>query len=72
MVKKHSLRKKHHNWCDFGEHNLEDGQRPYHVHPIPACEAFPDGGLGGDGGTACDRCYPEIKRLQIEQGILLV
>ncbi len=69
--RKMNPRKKHFNWCDFGEHFLEDGQRPRHVHPIPVCEAFPDGGWAGDGATACDRCYPEIERLQVEQKILI-
>ena len=63
---------KRYNWCGFGKHDILDGQSRRHVHPIPACEAFPDGGTGGDGATACGECYPEIERLQIAQGILLV
>ena len=64
---------KHWNWCDFGEHSIteETAAGRYHVHPIPACDAFPDGGVGGDGGTACGKCYPEIYKLQVEQGIML-
>ncbi len=70
--RKMNPQKKHHNWCNFGEHYLEEGQRSRHVHPIPVCEAFPDGGFHGDGAAACYKCYPEIKKLQIEQGILLI
>lgn len=72
MAKRSRARKQHYNWCNFGEHFLEEGQRPIHVHPVPVCEAFPDGGRGGDGATVCSECHPEIERLQVEQGILIV
>lgn len=72
MAKRSRAKKQHYNWCNFGEHFLEEGQRAKHVHPIPVCDVYPDGGFGGDGATACSECYPRIKTLQIEQGILLV
>ena len=73
MAKRRSRHKQHYNWCDFGKHALEDGQRGRHVHPIPVCEAFPNGpDHPGDGASACPECYPGIEKLQIEQGILLV
>lgn len=65
-------KKKHHNWCDFGEHYIHAGSYKRHVHPIPVCEAYPDGGLGGEGATACGKCYANIEAAQIAQGILLV
>ncbi len=72
MAKRRSRHKQHYNWCNFGEHVIEEGESGRHIHPIPACEAFPDGGTGGDGASCCYDCYPEIKKLQIAQGILLV
>ena len=65
---------KHWNWCDFGEHAIAEDAATgrYHVYPIPACNAFPDGGMNGHGGTACGECYPAIYDLQVEQGIMLI
>lgn len=50
----------------------QDGQRSKrHVFPIPECKAFPHGGLLNQGATCCVKHYPKIKRLQIEQGLLI-
>lgn len=71
-TKKRSPNKKWHNWCDFGEHYIEEDQSRKHVYPIPVCDAFPDGGWNGEGATACNECYPAIYDLQVEQEIMLV
>ena len=68
---KRNPNKKWYNWCDFGEHYILDGKSHRHVYPIPVCDAYPDGGWNGEGGTACGECYPAIFDLQVEQGIML-
>ncbi len=68
-----TINKKWHNWCDFGEHYIEEGQPRKHVFPIPDCDAYPNGpNYDGDGATSCGKCYPAIYKAQVDQGIVIV
>jgi len=64
---------KWYNWCDFGEHYIEEGQPHKHVYPIPDCDAYPYGpDHDGDGATACGKHYPSILKLQVAQKLVVV
>ncbi len=70
-------KKKHFNWCDFGEHWIEmDADERYlkskHVYPIPDCDAYPSGpDFDGDGATACLKHWPGIFKLQVAQRLVV-
>lgn len=57
------------NDCHFCLQNIEDRGRHY-VYPIPKCDSHPTGGLTYEGATACGGCWPSIKVLQLEQGLV--
>lgn len=67
---------KSHNWCEFGNHTIErdeEGRRvAHHVYPVPAHPKFPDGGTPGQGATSCEKHLKGVRKLQVEQGLLLV
>ncbi len=66
-------KKKWYNWCNFGEHYLEEGEGMRHVYPIPDCDAYPNGpDFDGDGATSCNKHYPAILKLQVAQKLVVV
>lgn len=53
--------------CDYCRHSFDPGERRLYVYPVPA----PERTSPFEGRMACEACFPEAQRRQIDQGLLM-